>query len=264
MVSDQAEQPGETISSIPRPLVAISLAFGAFGILVVNFWIYRARINFSATHPEYVKVDPPTISRAISDPLIGDPFAIWISLSAVALIIAMAMVSRMHYLSGVDVGPHSPGTGRVLKIGAVVLFLLQLSASAGMVVLSNFRFPNFNDVHMSGSYLFFFSQAILVLLGTYLSARVIADPVAVNLLNTRDLLQPRLCRYRVLLGKISVGLGLLFLSLFILKDVDLKYGVDAIYAAYVVSEPSLITSFLIWGSLYMIDGYLLLRAARSA
>ena len=71
------------------PVVAIPL----FQIPMM-FW---ARWSFYQRHPDYVQHSAPTISRAISDPAIGGPFAMMIlAVTAVVLLALVPLVCALH------------------------------------------------------------------------------------------------------------------------------------------------------------------------
>ena len=75
------------------PVVAIPL----FQIPMM-FW---ARWSFYQRHPDYVQHSAPTISRAISDPAIGGPFAMMIL--AVTAVVLLALVPIFHgYRTAID------------------------------------------------------------------------------------------------------------------------------------------------------------------
>lgn len=216
-----------------------ALALLSFVIVVVNYWIYRARADFIALHPAFSAEQPPTISKAITDPSIGEPFAVWISISAVALAAGVIPLAWLHYRSAGVLPPGRPR--RVLEILAVAMCLSQFASCVGMVILANWRGPDHGDGHMFGSYIFFASQTLVVLLvavschlaGKYHREQAAGGPFA------------RLVRFRGRLATLSVALAALFIALFVTKGFDFEYGYALMYQVYVLSEPVAITCYLL-------------------
>lgn len=233
-----------------------------FVIVVVNFWIYHARERFIELHPEWIADHgAPTISRSIADPAIGEPFAFWMALCAVMLLLGCVPICRLYWLAGRSM----PQTGKstrtmVLWLGPAA-FILEVSTAVGMVMLSEYRFPDHNFLHMIGSYVFFVSQAVVVLMIGIVSVRIATDPVAVAFLQDKPYVNPRLTRFRGPFAFGGVFLALAFLALFFLKDVEFSYGNELVHNIYVLSEPSLISYFLAVLATYYVELYATLRSS---
>ncbi|MEP2533048.1 hypothetical protein [Shimia sp.] len=208
-------------------------------VSVVNYLIYTARWDFALLHPAYVASQPPTISRAISDPIVGDPFAVWMLICAPILWIGVLLMI-MTMWRGLRQN-HGSGDGlKMVKNLSILVIFLQALASSGMIILSQYRFPDHDEMHMFGSYLFFFSQAFVVFSGELLSRAYDRLPP-----NSR-LMLPAFCKLRriAILGPII--LSAVYLGLFIGKDFvsgPIRY---VVLQAYVSIELLLISSFLFY------------------
>ncbi|MEQ9692956.1 hypothetical protein [Shimia sp. SDUM112013] len=252
------------MSSLPVPerktvfALAVSLVLTGFVIVIVNILIYRARILFIAGHPEYVAKQPPTISRAISDPLIGEPFAMWMAICAPLLWIGVACLVWAGWAENGRQGGISQADRRAILWLSGLLLLVQAAASLGMVLLSHFRFPDHRDMHMFGSYLFFFSQVIAIVVGEVLSRRYESLP------KPNPIFTPIMARIRRWYVWVPIFLGFAYLALFILKDFDLGAINKGLYQCYVLTEPLLISSFLCYILVYHGDMWSAIRRYRRA
>jgi hypothetical protein len=99
---------------------------------------------------------PPTISRALIDPHIAEPFAIAMILAAFFLAIAVLQVALLLYRNIKLLGKN---TGRPAALLFVVV-ICEMAAIAGMVVLSQFTGSVNSRLHDIGSYMLFFGHAI--------------------------------------------------------------------------------------------------------
>lgn len=219
-------------------LSAVSMALTGFVIVVVNYLIYHARIVFSWNNPDYVAVNPPTISRAISDPIVGEPFANWMLVCAPVLFVGVSclVLAIWHEVRRAGSAPES--MYRVIRAFCATVIVLQAMASVGMVMLSQYRFPDHDEMHMTGSYLFFCSQAFVVVFGEIYSRRVWKASQAYSLLSAR------MVQVRKVYIWVPVFLGVTYLSLFTLKNYEFGTIDDALYQAYTITELLLISSFL--------------------
>lgn len=215
-------------------LLALSILCTGFVIVVVNILIYRARIVFAVLHPEYVSEQPATISRALSAPQVGEPFAIWMAICAPILFVGVSALVYGAWREQARTGP----TDRGIFWLSLIVVLLQAMASVGMVLLSHYRFPDHHEMHMVGSYLFFFSQAFVVVFGEFLSRRHGA------LEEGRSFMDKRGGNLRRVYIWVPVCLGVAYLFLFVIKGYDLGPISVPLYAAYTVTEPMLLSSFL--------------------
>jgi hypothetical protein len=243
-------------------LPAAALGANLFAIATVMFWIHHARAAFIARHPEYVAVEPPTISRAISDPLIGQPFHFWVSLSGVLLVFGVFWIALFNArLRGFGAPPQAH-LARVLRIGMPGVVMLQASAGLGMYLLSGYRFPHFHEMHMVGSYLFFVSQALVVLIGTVMSAALIRDRAVLDPLCEAGVMRIGMVRLRKWSGVFCLVLTVFYVLLFQAKNLDFGILNGAVYVAYTSVEPILISCFLLYLALFQTDLLALRRLQR--
>lgn len=244
-----------------RRAAALALLFFpmTFVIVTVNYWIYRARFEFMERHPDVVAIKPPTISRAISDPVIGEPFAFWISASAAFLVLAMLPVAWLYWRSAGSIGAGSPNMRRFLRVSALLLMVLQAGAAVGMVILSHYTFPSFDEEHMLGSYTFFIGQSLVILVvglscGAVALQRPVADALAIG-----GGVNPRISRLRAPLAIGSVAAAIAYLALFVLKNAELGAAKAYVYQAYVLLEPALISAYLAVFATFYFDLVTILR-----
>ncbi|WP_435139962.1 hypothetical protein [Pseudopelagicola sp. nBUS_19] len=231
----------------------ISVVCTVLAVVVVNYMIYTVRWQFAELHPEYVIIQPATISRAISDPLIGNPFAMWMLICAPMLFVSELIMfgSFIRELKRAGVIP----SARVQKIGRVtaIVITLQGLASTGMILLSQFRFPEYNDMHMFGSYLFFFSQAFAIFTMAFLSrcydrlAPLPGTPL------------PVMGRIRLSLIAVPLLLSVFYLGLFLIKESISDPWRDLVYQTYVTVELLLCSSFLVYLLAWVPDSLLAAR-----
>lgn len=232
----------------------------ASGILIVPAIVVPAilwaRYTFHRLHPD---ADPSiflTISRAISDPAVGEPFAVWVTIAAVIL------WPSTHLILWMFAADHPPrdllGRRRDL-IGRSVLVGLSLAMTAsciGMVVLSNYRLGSGSAdhrIHMLGSYTFFAGQAVAILLtATYHSviapARRSADVAA--------FFPPH---RRAALGYAIMALAVFYGAIFRVKSMDFGAAQAWVTSAYVELETLLIIIFLAYLTLFYVDAVRFLR-----
>ncbi|WP_425052567.1 hypothetical protein [Psychromarinibacter sp. S121] len=243
------------------PWVAgLSLLANTFVVVTVNLNIYKARADFIEAHPEYVANQPPTISRALSDPAIGDGFAFWIAISAVLLFLGVCGLIATFATALPAVRAVSSRGARRLTTTLCLVPPMQLAACVGMVMLSQYTFPHHNEAHMMGSYIFFASQAATVLTGLLLSRAIAKDQPMARAMADVGVYSAGANRVRLWVGMASVVLVLSYLVLFVVKDFDLGAWEPLVYLIYVSTEPLCISSFLLFVLLYNAD---LARAARS-
>lgn len=220
--------------------VILSVICTTYVVIVVNSLIYSARWQFINFHPARTAHKPPTISRAISDVRVGEPFADWMAICAPLLFVGVALLA----LAGLRelMASGSPSRATLLRISILtgLLILVQGMAAIGMVMLSQFRFPDHHQLHMSGSYLFFFSQAFVVVLGELVSRSYAKLPPEGRLL------LPKMAQLRTLYVKIPIVLGVIYLALFVLKGFDLGAFSHPLYIGYVSVEPVLLSAFLFY------------------
>ncbi|WP_127113378.1 hypothetical protein [Shimia sediminis] len=220
-------------------MMSLSMVLTGVVIVAVNVQIYLARYLYGYYNPDAVSRRPATISRAISDPQVGEPFANWMLVCAplLAIGVALLIISALIELHR-NGGAPTQKEWRILVLLCLVLIALQVFAAIGMVMLSQFRFPNDNKLHMKGSYLFFFSQAFVVMFGEFVSRRFGKLP------QDRTLLSFGMARFRKFYVWVPILLGVLYLSLFFAKDFDLGAVNPPLYILYTTTEPLLLTAYL--------------------
>ena len=225
------------------PMELAALALNGFVIVVVNVFIYRARALYIERHG-VVDQRPPTISRAISDPFIGEPFAAWITASAICLTAGVAILALRHArIPQMVTHPRMPFRIAMLAFPPA-LAALQAVSSIGMYTLSVYRFPFANEMHMAGSYVFFFAQAVVVILCTAFNLALLADKRSREELAAQQLILLPWLRIRCLVGLLSVALVLVYGILFKAKDFYAWEIWPTLYKTYTLVEPVVITSFL--------------------
>lgn len=236
----------------------ISLIATLFVTLTVNVQIYTARWKFAAFYPDLSAMRARTISESIADPRIGEPFAIWLLLSAVALFVGVVLVSVPALR---ELQRHGRASQRVVGL-TWLLVALQALASVGMVVLSQYRFPEFRDQHMAGSYVFFFSQAFAIVTGEVLSRSYAAmgpDGTVVG-----RVWSPRFGRWRRGYVWVPIVLGVVYLCLFLGKGYAPEAYRYEVYAAYASTELLLLSGFLFYVTSYVPDMWCAWRGSRGA
>jgi hypothetical protein len=248
------DQPGRPAARLDwRGAVAgVSILSIAFVFVAVNACIYWARAAFIAAHPAYAAQTPPTISRALADPAIAAPFAFWVAVAAALLVLGVGGIVVMAASALPGLERAAPGPGRRVWLAVLAVWPLQLGASVGMVMLSRYTFPDHDEMHMAGSYLFFAAQAATVLCGLVVSLAA-RDPAVAARMQAAGALAPRANRLRVYLGALCIALVLGYLALFVLKDLDLGAWEPAVYQTYVLTEPLCISGFLLFVLLYLPD-----------
>ena len=216
----------------------VAVACNLTALVSVVYWIFTARAEYIARHPELVAIDPPTISRAISDPLIGEPFALWVT--AAGLMLAFGVL--MNILVYLRAARHLEAPTRYMRVVVALVMpacvLLQFASGIGMHTLSSFRFPTHNDTHMVGSYLFFVSQIFVVLCGVLICDAALRDRASGARLQGLGMSGPRMLRFRRAFGLFCFALTAAYFTLFKLKNVEFGAWNDFVYLLYVSTEPA--------------------------
>ncbi|SEO03162.1 hypothetical protein SAMN04490248_10196 [Salinihabitans flavidus] len=256
--------PGSVQCATARPHVAEAglaiwvLTSVGFVVAVINLLIYRARWDFIAAHPVYSAGQPPTISRALSDPAIGEPFAFWMLLAAPLLVLGLCAILA---LVEMDLRRFGAGQVNLARVRAlfVLIVLLQTVAAVGIVMLSHYRMPEATPRHMTGSYLFFIAQTGTVLAGGIVSGWLRALPEGPGRLTLA-----RMHEFRRRMAAVPLLLAALYLVLFVAKHFTFPVGNEAVYLAYVSTEPVVITAMLLYLALFAVDtGVIVLRYFRA-
>lgn len=186
---------------------ATGLSFPA-GPLTAGTAIIWVHADNVVRHPESYAEAPPTISRALWDPAIADPFALLMVLSALFLTIAIAQVT----LTLGRLAWRLPGRGA----NTVLLLLFggcEAIAVAGMIVLSQYTGQFHSQLHDLGSYMLFFGHAIGISLSGWLIVRLrraaAGDPRAATAV--RVLCQAEKCPRRALrIAVLSAAYGAVY------------------------------------------------------
>lgn len=221
----------------------LALVLNGFAFLVVNGMIYWALWAFRLRTPDFTR--PPTISEAIADPKLGEPFGLWIGVAAVALSVGVLCLVLRHIRMQRQVT--APGRFLCLMfwLGVPALVGLQVIASLGIHWTSAYRLPHFRDMHMLGSYLFFGFQAAVIFVYVIYNYALFADRASLDSLVRGRWISARWVKLRMGLGLWCVGITATYGAFFILKDGVDYAQVKWVRHVYVTLEPMVISSFLV-------------------
>lgn len=222
------------------------------------FMMIWARWAFYQRHPDYVQHSAPTVSRAISDPFIGEPFAAVIL--AVACVIALALVPLCNaYFATIRLRTEGDPAARTsLRRLMYVFIAAQVCGTLGMVVCTQVTFRQSHDIHMVGSYFFFVFQAIAILLNGVVATRLVRLRSRQGCPYLR--LESRYSRIRRYLAFVIAGLAFFYLVLFVIKGFDLPIPEYDVYNFYTIHEIVTISAYIFYFMLYAPETY---RMARS-
>ena len=217
-----------------------------------------ARWAFYQRHPDYVQQSAPTISRAISDPFIGEPFAAVIL--AVACVIALALVPLCNaYFATIRLRTEGDPAARTsLRRLMYVFIAVQVCGTLGMVVCTQVTFRQSHDIHMVGSYFFFVFQAIAILLSGIVATRLVHLRSRQGCPYLR--LESRYSRIRRYLAFVTVGLALFYLVLFAIKGLDLPVPEYDVYNFYTIHEIVTISAYIFHFMLYAPEVFRMTRS----
>jgi hypothetical protein len=172
---ERPKQPAAGLSLIkpwisPRTLPALAGASIPSGSII---WIH---VENYASHAETYSVQPPTVSRALTDPLLASPFAILMIIGAIFLAVAVTQIIRA-LARCMRASASTPTSSWPLLYAAA---LCEALAIAGMVVLSQFAGNAHTGLHDLGSYMLFFGHAIAITFIGIIIRRLIAAPEAAH------------------------------------------------------------------------------------
>jgi len=240
------------MSFLTRKRAAALIALPAFLVPVIEIpLVLWARSSFIALHPDYLD-DPPTISRSINDPAVGGPFANLILLIT-ALILMVTPLLVWAYLKAIS-QPTMSRPKRFFLYGMVLLLLvLQVAASAGMVLTTQFTFAINRDMHMMGSYIFFIFQGVAILLAGVLCRLLHGEQLRQGIPDGDWPFRPFMHRFRFRFAMVIVGLVVLYGILFVLKDHDLPINRYAVQVIYTQCEVIVIACYVLFLGSYAID-----------
>lgn len=212
--------------------------------------IVWARIAWHARHPSADATLYPTISRAISDPAIGEPFAFWVTLAALLLWPATHGILWMLAAELPDRAVLGPARHRLARGLFVAMSVCMTATCVGMVWLARFRLgatAEEHRMHMIGSYVFFAGQATTIFLCAVHHAlvgparRAIGDGGFFT------------ARARASGGFAVVAAAAFYGVVFHAKDGDFGAATGFVIAAYVELETALIIVFLAYLACYFVD-----------
>ncbi|QGZ33589.1 hypothetical protein [Stappia indica] len=253
---------GGTPASDRAPLLArlTGLAAGLPVVLVPASAIYMmvwARWTFYERHPDYVQQSAPTVSRAITDPYIGDPFAAAILGVAIVIALAILPISYAFYGAISARAGHMPKVAASLRRMMAVFLVMQVLGTSGMVICTQVTFRHNHDLHMLGSYLFFVFQALSILMSGIITTRLLRLPDTGR--PSYLCLGSRYTRLRRTLAFVTAGLAGLYVALFLVKGLDLPVTEYTIYYIYTVQEIVTISAYITQVMLYAPEIYRIAR-----
>lgn len=236
--------------------LGVPLAVVPGSAIVMMVW---ARHEFYQRHPEYVQESAPTISRAITDPVIGEPFALTILAVTAVIFTALVFLSRPFRITSAQI---LPAQARGSSLLHWVMYVSQVLGSSGMVLCTQYTFRNGHDLHMLGSYLFFIFQMLAIALNGIVCARIMRAWDGKHW--PEGGLSLAATRFRGWFSKVVVAAALVYFVLFAIKRADLPVSEYTIYYVYTVQEIIAISAFILYLMTYSLDAYRLgVRVARA-
>jgi hypothetical protein len=236
--------------SVRKPSGArLVLAFVAITLLVpaiigINALIYHARFAYAHLHPQEVAAKPHTISRALADPRIGDPFGHCLFVLSPMLGLGVSILVWL----AISSLPRNLLRQRRYALGfGLSLIMLQTAACAGMMVLAAYSLEENRDLHMGASYVFFITQMLVILIAgvgcQFMRAIQASTPV----------FRPQVVRIAARLAIVPVSLAFAFFALFFAKDWVPQALWMPVMHIYTRSEPLMITSFLLYLGFFVFE-----------
>ncbi|WP_421693114.1 hypothetical protein [Aestuariivirga sp.] len=237
---------------LPRRSLAVLLALPAALVPIIEVpLVVWARHSFLFRHPDYAD-DPPTISRAISDPSIGAPFATVILVITGLIALALPVIFWA-YLVSISRMPAGRSFKTALYGLAFLTLACQIAASFGMVLTSQYTFSIDRDLHMLGSYIFFAAQAVTILLAATLCRVLLHLQQKYQLPEESYLFRPGMHRFRFRFALVIVALAVLYGVLFFVKDHTLPISAYVVQIAYTQCEVLVISAFVLFLGSYAVD-----------
>uniref|UniRef100_UPI003BAA6548 hypothetical protein n=1 Tax=Stappia sp. TaxID=1870903 RepID=UPI003BAA6548 len=230
--------------------VSVPLALVPGSAIAMMVW---ARFAFYQRHPDYVQESAPTISRAISDPFIGAPFAMTILAVTAVIFTALVFLSRAFQVTIAHVWHDTPEQVRRRSRLSRIMIACQVIGSSGMVLCTQYTFENGHDLHMLGSYLFFIFQMLAIGMNGFLCTRIVRADHGGPWPDTA--LSPVATRFRVMFSKVVVVAALIYFTLFAIKRMDLPVTEYTIYYVYTVQEIITISAFILYLMTFSLDAY---------
>lgn len=225
---------------------AVSVAAIAYVVLTINASVYWARAMYKALYPGAFVSRPPSVSGTLRDPLIGEPFGFWVGISALILAVAVLPVARLHYRAAGRLRLLTAGGGAFATRLTHIAITAQMVSVCGVLILSQYRFPDYGREHIIGSYLFFIGQALAVACSTGVMI-MLRRNFGTGVENWRASgLMRRLSGARILFGTGTLALALVYVVLFAARNLRLEDGSYPVYPAYALAEPVLISLYLFY------------------
>ena len=222
--------------------------------------ILWARHTFAVLHPN---ADPRiylTISRAISDPAVGEPFAVWVTIAAAILWISVHTILWMFIAEHPRAPAAVPRHDRIARGLWPAMWLTMTITCVGMVMLSHHRLGGdvaVNRLHMLGSYVFFGGQATTILLAAIYHSLIAP-------LGTADEAAFFPARWRARAGYAVFAAAVVYGIVFKVKSMDLGPATRWIVSVYVELETLLILVFLSYLAAFFVDVSRFLRRRGAA
>lgn len=140
-----------TVSAAGPTLAGTILPTGAI------LWAHAE--NYETNEQAYVQ-QPPTVSRALTNPIVGEPFALIMLVGSVLLLISIVQLAVAFTKLLKDYPKADTGFNRVLVLFCIVC---EVPAILGMVILSQYRGDAHRVAHDTGSYMLFFGHTFAIL-----------------------------------------------------------------------------------------------------
>lgn len=243
---------------LTRNRAAVLLALPALMVPAIEIpLVLWARAKFVALNPDYLN-DPPTISRSINDPVVGAPFANLI-LVITALILMVLPLLIWAYARAISRLALGRGRRVLMYFLLLMISIFQVTASAGMVMTTQFTFAIDHDMHMIGSYVFFAFQALTILLAATLCRMLHGGQKRQGIADHEWQFLPAMHRFRFRFALLIMGLVVLYGVLFVLKDQSLPISDYVVQVAYTQCEVIVIGCYVLFLGSYAVDIHHMVR-----
>ena len=237
---------------LTRSRIAMLVALPAILVPAIEIpLVLWARFTFINLHPEYLS-DPPTISRSINDPIVGARFADLV-LVITALILVILPVVTLAYGLAISQITLKSRQRIVMYVLLSTVLVLQLVASGGMVLTTQFTFAIDRDIHMLGSYIFFISQALAIITAATLCRILLSHKTELGIADHDWQFRPVMHRFRFRFAIFIVGLVILYGVLFVLKDHQLPISSYVVQIVYTQCEVIVIACYVLFLGSYAVD-----------
>lgn len=250
-MTDRGASRMERLAGLALSLPLVIVPGSAIAMMVWARWAFYQR------HPDYVQHSAPTISRAISDPFIGAPFAA--TILAVSIVIGLALIALANGFRLAIAHVHAEDADLRRRNNTFVNIMLacQVVGSSGMVMCTQYTFYNNHDLHMIGSYLFFIGQILAIGMNGVLCARLTRADTGGDWPLLAVSRSASALRVRVSKAVVVIALGYFFL--FAIKKFDLPVSEYSIYYVYTLQEIVTISAFICYLMTYSLDMHSIAR-----